>query len=250
VTTSDEEEWAVPAQVNKTTDGHLIATFCEGEIWSTYTRPDAVRLTSELTIRARAEWSREYYGLSIPLDNAYDDPEVMMTRCHVRTLATNTAYRKSMTGKSDSSDRKNFLFSVLRNMLHLTPSEWEKSRPKDPETITDHDKAFFKTYFDQATEEATFDSSKIGKPRTNMKYVTLMMDLAASKHGPDPPKLDDEDSDDNESGSGGQETKLMKAFHTIMTKALKPMTEMLGKQQQEITHLKGSIDILSARLAL
>ena len=250
LTTSDEEEWAVPAQVYKAADGHLFAKFCEGEIWAIYTRPDEVRLTPELTIRARAQWSREYYGLTIPLDKAYDNLEMMMTRCHVRTLATNTAYRKSMTGKSDSSDRKNFLFSVLRKMLHLTPSEWQKSRPKDPETITDHDKAFFKTYFDQATEEATFDSSKIGKPRTNMKYVTLMMDLAASKHGPDPPKLDDEDSDDNESGIGGQDTKLIKAFQTAITKALKPMTEMLGKQQQEIAHLKGAIDILSARLAL
>ncbi len=116
---------------------------------------------------------------------------MIIDRCHTRLLATNAAHSKSMKGKKDTSDRKTFLYSALRRMLHLTPKDWQK----DPETITDQDRDFFKTSFDQASEEAKFDVTKIGKPRTNMKYVTLMMDLAASKHGPDPPQVDDETGD-------------------------------------------------------
>ena len=184
-------DYAVPAKASLV-DEELFVTACDNELWSQgWRRPGPIKVTADVKLRGIRDG--ELDDANTRLLDSYDDIENMISRCHSILLENNRGYKRAMQLNGGVNDmRRDLLRETLRQMMGLTPNEWKDMRPAEVDKITKEELLGFHPFFDKAINVIGSDkiqaAPSIGNSDTNAKYVSLLMDMAASKYGPDPPQ--------------------------------------------------------------
>ena len=132
-----------------------------------------------------------------------------------------------------------FLKMWMKRLCRLKTAKWKEIRPANPEALTEAEASFFKDEFydpvaaelkEQYKDSETYvDIAKMLpglRTSVNMKYITFMIDLAASKDGPSP---------------------VFNNPSQVSTPAALPGTQALEDEMQK---LKTSVATLAAQLRL
>lgn len=252
---SKKECFAFPAKIVLGDDGDLQADPCDCELWSQgWKRPQTQKITADLKLRGLRE--DEGDDRNTQLSTSWPEPEHMLERCHARLYEKNAGFRSAMQiGKGSerrtNAERSGLLRQMMRNLLSLTPNQWRVMRPVDVDKLTDEEISRFEACINKAINQVSSDrvqvSSNLGKTNTNIKYVSLMMDMATSRFGPDPPA-------GQQDGQGGDEEpdddREVKALKDLIIQQGKTHSKELEKQSKELEKVYAMLNAMSLQLKI
>lgn len=242
------ETYAIPAKATRTDEGLEIHP-CDIDMWNlAWKKPDPVTVNANTLLRATR--ANAITDDSNKISDYHDDIDNTIIRCQTRISETSPGYRRAVSSgkgadKTTNTARVSLFSEAMRQLMQLTPYSWHRLRPKDLDNITKEDIARFDPYLKKATNIISSDQvnpvNSMGNTDTNIKYITMMMDIAASDGVPDPDQPDEaKDVDSLPQNNTGNEINQLR----------KEMAEMGKRHSAELVKIYGLLNTMSHQLRL
>ena len=233
-------QWALPATaVRNEETGVLTVEVCSDlDIWSQgWTRPPPIVITPEVKLRYVKTSDRK-------LADALGDIPSLLNDCNAKLQAANKGYKERMVIKTGETrvpnkERWDYLYQTMLHMMQLTPKKWHAMRPTDPEKASKDEQEKFGPFFTQATNvlySVGVQPPVIGNAPTNIKYITLMMDMVVAADG----------QETKEAQEAAKATVPDPGYKIIM----QAMEAHAKEQKAEMAKVRDMITILTQQLAL
>jgi hypothetical protein len=184
---ADEQEWwSVPGiAISNYLDGKVSIKLIPSKRLSEFDVPAVVEVGPDTVIRTWVTPGGAVDNRKIA--DSYDKGiSVILDACSDQLQKSNAGYRKAVVLNQKPTKRWDYIKVAGTHICQaLSPKQWRIRRPSTPNKPTDDEKNYFKTnFFDPAKGEVEMGDISHGQLATNIHYLTLLMDMAASEDGP------------------------------------------------------------------